>query len=519
MPNIFLFQIGPVQAFIAQARRTQDLFIGSHLLSQLAAAGLEAASAYPGFEWIFPEITSDGVKGGAPHRFAFVCDGEPAEVAQTVKAAIDDRWLRGFANPVQQYVRRRASSTAWESIFERQVEPEAWMEFYWAAVPYIPSRHQQAFAEVNVALAQRKNVRFFPQIEEAGSKCTLTGSQSVVEENRSWWNGLRTRLGDNEGRIFRDNERLGGMALVKRLAAKAGCAPDFESFPSTNHIAADNLTAPEVPGIGKEVSGYLAVLHMDGDHMGETLSKKQSLSDHRAFTQKLAEYADGEAEAIIRTFGGAGGTARLVYSGGDDVLALLPLRSALQCAYELRKKFGEITGCQASAGIAITPSNLPLDRALELARQAEARAKHGYGRDAVVVIEAHGTGQMREAGAKWNIIDFLVRLQILFEQRVLSGKLGYDLLMLDEYLFDVHPGEKGWDGKPLSPSDLTAARRAEVRRLVKRRTAEGVTPDETLIQEMVALVEGHTVGVPTWTDMANWVILARFLAQEGAPQP
>ncbi|MFQ3646977.1 MAG: type III-B CRISPR-associated protein Cas10/Cmr2, partial [Anaerolinea sp.] len=43
MTHLYLFQIGPVQAFIAQARRTQDLLVGSRILSDLASAGIKAA--------------------------------------------------------------------------------------------------------------------------------------------------------------------------------------------------------------------------------------------------------------------------------------------------------------------------------------------------------------------------------------------------------------------------------------------------------------------------------------------
>src|SRR5690606_35857362 len=201
----------------------------------------------------------------------------------------------------------------------------------------------------------------------------------------------------------------------------------------------------------------------------------------------------------VEHFGGELG--RLVYSGGDDVLALLPLKHVLRCADELRQLFSRMTECTASAGIAITPANLPLDRALELAREAEEQAKEQYGRNAVVVVEAHGSGQMRPAGGKWDIIPFVNRLQELFERGTLSAKLGYDLQMVDYYLF----------------GDLRDARIAEVKRLVGRRTAEGVTADqkqaiEAMTGEMIELVENKRA-VPTWSDMANWVILARFLAQ------
>jgi CRISPR-associated protein Cmr2 len=501
MTHLFLFQIGPVQTFIAQARRTQDLFIGSHLLSELATAGVMAASALPGFKAIFPVLENGEVKGGAPHRFAFLCEANPARVAERVETAVKSRWRDGFAFPVRKFVEDAAGGEDWVKTFERQIDN--WLEFYWVAVPY--SDHVESFKRASAAMAQRKYARMFMQVEEPGYKCTLTGAQSVLNIN---WNRLRKHLQDNEGKIVRPNESLGSLALIKRLAAIAGCIQDqdYEGFPSTNQIAADdpNWHESESPKDAKEVTGYLAVLHMDGDQMGNRLGNLKTLTAHQEFSRNLAVFAAEGALVTVEKFGGK--TGRLVYSGGDDVLALLPLRHVLRCADELRKLFFSMTNCRSSAGIAITPANLPLDMALELARQAEENAKEVYGRNAVVFVEAHGSGQLREAGAGWEIIEFLQTIQALFEQQVLSGKFGYDLLAIDHDLFGA---------------ELREARDKEVRRLAKRRTQEGASTEtkqaiEKAVGNMIRLVEpedNSPPAVPTWSAMANWIILARFLAQ------
>ena len=39
--HLFLFTIGPVQSFIAQARKTQDLYAGSRILSDLIEFALQ----------------------------------------------------------------------------------------------------------------------------------------------------------------------------------------------------------------------------------------------------------------------------------------------------------------------------------------------------------------------------------------------------------------------------------------------------------------------------------------------
>ncbi len=503
--HLFLFQIGPVQTFIAQARRTQDLFIGSYILSELASAGVLAASSLAGFQSIYPVVANSTVKGGAPNRFLFLSDEAPEDVAGKVRSAVEERWQTGFADPVRRLIAGANAGTSWQNTFDRQ--STNWMEFYWAAVPYDSAQYDKSYQAVSRAVAQRKYARVFPTVEEPGAKCTLTGAQSALNINLKV---LRNHIHDHNKIILRTNENLGTIALVKRLAGIAldqegGRIPNAERFYSTTHIAKDDPNADEESIGSKDVAGYLAVLHLDGDRIGARISQLNSAKEHTEFSSKLAQFAEA-VPGIVGKHGGKMGT--LVYAGGDDVLALLPLKNALECARQISSQFTKFTQMQgydnltASAGIAVTPANLPLDRALELARDAEEKAKEKYGRNAVMVVEAHGTGQMREAGAKWEIIDFVLKAQALFEARALSGKLGYDLQMLDHDLF----------GDALKP-----ARKAEIRRLIKRRTAEDARPNQAegigeLVDTMINLVEDEQT-VPHWSDMANWLILARFLAQ------
>ena len=515
MTYLYLFQIGPVQAFIAQARRTQDLLVGSRILSDLAAAGVGAAMGARNFQAIFPALLNGSLPQSVPHKFAFIADDEPTKLAAQVEQAIREMWRKRYSQPVKQLVKERIGGGEWEAQYDAQAEN--WLEFYWVALKdYDPNKHADAYGQASAALSQRKYARHFPQVNEPGIKCTLTGSQAALVLD---WKKLSDSFRDNNITL-RPNEKLGTLALIKRLVADTPTYPyqkEASAFPATDDIAANRKVRDGESSEGKEVSGYLAVLHMDGDQMGKRLSELKTLKDNQEFSRLLSTFAQELVPAIVKEHGGQMG--RLVYAGGDDVLALLPLSHVLSCANEIRWQFYEQTGCKMSAGIAVTPANLPLDVGLTLAREAEEMAKEGFGRNAVVITEAHGTGQLRLAGAQWQIepedadpiyvMQVMRRMQDHFASRQISSKLGYDVQQIAHDLGTPNAENEGYLAM------LSAMRRAELERILKRRFAEGLSDSKKeailkLVPELVAI--GDAYG---WDSLANWLILVRFLAAGG----
>jgi CRISPR-associated protein Cmr2 len=84
-PELLLFQLGPVQDFIAQARSTRDLWSGSYLISWLMAHAMKAVSDRVGPDAIiFPSLRGNGIFD-ALHRERYYAtpwqsgDGTPAE--------------------------------------------------------------------------------------------------------------------------------------------------------------------------------------------------------------------------------------------------------------------------------------------------------------------------------------------------------------------------------------------------------------------------------------------------------
>lgn len=89
---LFLFTIGPVQSFIAQARKTHDLFAGSKIISDLIDAAMVTVGKN---NVIFPDANSDA----KPNRFFakiptdIIPDGNINVFFKSVEIAVRKEWL------------------------------------------------------------------------------------------------------------------------------------------------------------------------------------------------------------------------------------------------------------------------------------------------------------------------------------------------------------------------------------------------------------------------------------------
>jgi len=146
---------------------------------------------------------------------------------------------------------------------------------------------------------------------------------------------------------------------------------------------------------------YLAILVADGDRVGATIGKLGTRERHIAFSQVGSAFARAAGEVVAEHNGA------LVYGGGDDVLAFLPLDTALQCAGALRKEFAQHMAPLGldketptlSVGIAIGHFNEPLRDLLKWGRAAEHAAKRT--RDTLAVAlhtRAAGAADVTVAG-------------------------------------------------------------------------------------------------------------------------
>lgn len=153
---------------------------------------------------------------------------------------------------------------------------------------------------------------------------------------------------------------------------------------------------------------------------------------HAAISEALANFAVHVVPHLVAKHCGT-----VIYAGGDDVLALLPVETALYCAWELRQAFSGLPPVNGSAdpgywcrldgrellmmgpraslsaGIAVLHAKDDLREGLEAARQAEKAAKAG-GRDALVVTVQRRSGERTFALAAWPTVQWLDEMREAF---------------------------------------------------------------------------------------------------------
>ncbi len=559
MGTLMVFHIGPVQDFIAAARRSRDLWFGSKLLSELArTASLRLVELEKNNldTLIFPAPSSlDELRltdFNAPNKILAVVSQSPLAVAQQVENAIREQ-LRQLRDEAFGRIPGKFDRTT----AEKQVDDM--LEFYWVAVPYEEGRYAECRRQAEALMACRKNTREFQPVSWGSSafKSSLDGQRESVIPNEACQKDDLTLY-----KLYRirRGERLCGVGLLKRFGQ---LETGEDLFVSTSHISAlpllERLQDKDKPKVEELISKikdmvgesflarvplrhrifgeydaeilyeerllelvpaeraddakkalrefleavfenrrpypYYALLLADGDRMGATISVLDTPQEHRRFSQSLSQFAT-KVKRIVEEHSGW-----LIYAGGDDVLAMVPLHTVLQCAKRLENSFKELLqefkvneqSPTLSVGIAIVHHLEPLSDALDLVRAVEKRAKSVKGKNGLAITFSTRTGVERTIAGKWGEIDERMEFFIgLYHDDAIPDGAAYDLQELARTL-------KGMDD----------AIKAEAVRILKRKRAKGGT-EEIPKQTQVKLRELiQQVGI---SQIARELIIAHELA-------
>ena len=194
-------------------------------------------------------------------------------------------------------------------------------------------------------------------------------------EEALFWKETMPLLTDEARSEFKhEDDPVGATTLIKRVWHRAWIMRNFDYFkpgdfamPNTREIALNTDWDNK-----KDDAKYFAVIAFDGDDMGKWVSGEKSpqfgsqLADytengerkgskiyfeknaaailetprpvtpsyHLQFSQALSNFAIHIVPRIVKAHGG-----RLIYAGGDDVLAMMPATAAIECADDLQRAF------------------------------------------------------------------------------------------------------------------------------------------------------------------------------------
>ena len=575
--TLIAIAIGPVQDFIAAGRRTRDLWYGSKLLSEASRQAAWAVHDCGG-QLIFPgsmALSRTGPDEERPGIANVILARLRPQLAPEKAACKAREAARRYWEGAAQTAFERAKDLVREEIWKEQLDGV--IEVYAAWAPLETGKYAASRRTVMRLLAGRKLVRDFDVwTGHAGvPKSSLDGARESVfkdipDRERGIAERTRRQLRLSPGEhldivgLTKRVRQPKGFPSVTRIAAdtwlrnlpKADLAalnevclklageeklielikvPD-DVFPwegsavyrSRHHeLVRENADSEadsrDLPPAYEPLSRlierleheygipdpYVACLAADGDKMGAALDAINDPDIHRQFSDRLAEFA-GEVQAIVQDHYGS-----LVYSGGDDVLAFVPVKLCIKCADTLRRRFRELVvdkfapEASLSVGIAIVHAMEHMEDIRKFANEAEKDAKDGdkrtpeeEKRNAIAVhVHPRGGSPTRVRG-RWGegLADRLKQWTDAYLSDSLSSKSAYDLKrLLTDYR--VAGTERRWDD-----AHFQAAFPADAARVLHHKGSSKETAGK--IRDLLA-------GVPNWEAaeaVINELIVARRLA-------
>ncbi len=521
MPDkqIFQFTLGPVQGFVAQARRTRDFWAGSFILSWLSSVAMAAIKTQGGeisfplpdenyLNWLHGEGKSQPpLQGSVPNRFKAMTarvpqNFDPQQVTDSVNAAwqaiADAVWrndLKDLASEQTQAIWTRQVSNFWEiswvlsdnegahlldqrKNWRNPVAPQepghkcmmmdGWQELsgvlatdmkavnrFWSslissgkpgmlsdlrageqlcALAFIKRRFSRYFDQVHTTLARSdKMIHGWRLPTAVPSVSFLAAAHWIAEviekaplETFEQFDAQARKLSSySEAAHVQDDvfeidircvsdaarRRAREEPAFRRLWAGLDGQLYFPSALQNPNQFADQVQSGHVlkalnqlqrsAGIKAPPSPFYAILLMDGDqlgsHMGDPAKQAPISQALNAFTADAGE--------LVREHNGF-----LVYAGGDDVLALLPMEDALPAAAALqalykrcfRKHTEGRVPSTLSAAIEFIHIRTPLTRVLQDAHQLlDEIAKDLTGRDALAVRVWKPSGLAAQWSMPW----------------------------------------------------------------------------------------------------------------------
>jgi CRISPR-associated protein Cmr2 len=159
---------------------------------------------------------------------------------------------------------------------------------------------------------------------------------------------------------------------------------------------------------------YYAMIFFDGDHMGNHVSECNSIEEHSKLSMSLYKFSTNTVYSVLEGLIEDNSLilkprlGKVVYSGGDDLLAFVSLDDLFDIVNEINSEFRkilwsnntrELTG---SMGVVIAHHQTSLQFVLEKVRESLKFSKERMDRDSITFTLLKRSGESKTVGIKWN---------------------------------------------------------------------------------------------------------------------
>lgn len=476
---LFLFTISPVQSFIAQARKTQDLYSGSKLISDLIKTAFENFSKED--QIIFPVKNGENL----PNRFVAAVkrnnDEEVNELGEKIENSVRN-YLKSIS--FKAFKENVITSEDLEKNFLMQID--SFLEIYWTAYEYDQSHYDESYTAAEKQLASIKNYRGFSQLVEKGKKCSICGQRNILIDV--------SKLSNDKKYLINKDEGLCAICFTKRSYIKEHYPSTAElSLYDTIHKLESKLSNSEIQNLKEykslfgeyfdaqlfykenlteqyfrkqnldkfikkineinneysrriltpaknnnlKITPYYAMVMFDADNMGDWVAGKNLNLNGKLmeYQNKLSNSLHEFASSIdIKKPEGIS-----VYSGGDDFMGFFNLNYLFARIKELYKNFISIVNTPLkeylsnkkitiSGGIVIAHYKTPLNIVIEECRNLEKEAKKiNEDKNAFAISVMKHSGEINKAIFHWInndgkvVIDYFEKLSKILSQNKISN--------------------------------------------------------------------------------------------------
>ncbi|PMP91038.1 MAG: type III-B CRISPR-associated protein Cas10/Cmr2 [Hydrogenobaculum sp.] len=317
--SLFIFSIGPVQSFITQARKTQDLYLGSFMLSYFTfLAARQIIENYGPTSLIYPDLYGQPlVDWYLKNKGVNIKNSNNEDILLptitnrfvAVLNTTNETEISGLVKNIEQSIKNEIEKA--KNIIFKELKIDAninqivdFPQIYWASIPWIrddqdilenvssffsseklqtllkpiediykknpASLYHIFYTALEKSIGARKNLRDFIQIEEEGRKCSICGERNVVffketknKQRFTPYNKDAVDLTDkNVEKYISDGEGLCVLCFLKRafdIYLKKFVSDVFEglSFPSTAEVASADFKEKAIRYANEEFKEFV----------------------------------------------------------------------------------------------------------------------------------------------------------------------------------------------------------------------------------------------------------------------